>query len=158
MILISACLAGCKCRYDGRSNPHLVAIQLVEQGLALPVCPEQLGGLKTPRPPAEIAGGHGGDVLDQKARVVNKDGTDVTWEFVRGAWECLRLAKLTRAKLAVLKSQSPSCSVEEVHDGTFSGQVRPGPGVTTALLQQHGFEVLDETDLEQVARRLGPGS
>jgi len=154
MILVSACLAGCSCRYDASSTPHPMVLKMISHGLAIPVCPEQLGGLETPRAPAEIRGGHGGDVLGGRARVFTKDGADVTANFVQGARECLRLAQLWPVSRAVLKSHSPACAVYQIYDGSFSGTRRPGPGVTTALLQQHGLEVIEETELEAVPERL----
>ena len=146
MILVSACLAGCNCRYDAGSTPHPVVMSMARLGMAIPVCPEQLGGLATPRAPSEIRGGHGGDVLAGHARVFTRNGTDVTANFIRGARECLLLAQLYPVRRAVLKSRSPSCALHKIHDGTFSGVCRPGPGVTTALLQQHGVEVIEDTD------------
>ncbi|HAI21327.1 MAG TPA: DUF523 domain-containing protein [Clostridiales bacterium UBA8153] len=154
MILVSACLAGCNCRYDAGSTPHPAVLSMARSGAAVPVCPEQLGGLETPRAPAEIRGGQGGDVLAGRAQVVTEDGTDVTAHFIHGARECLRLAQLFRVSRAVVKSRSPSCAVHEIYDGTFTGSCRPGPGVTTALLQQHGVEVIEETDQGVLARLL----
>jgi len=154
VILVSACLAGCSCRYDAASSPHPLVIDMVRAGMAMPVCPEQLGGLGTPRAPCEIHGGHGGDVLAGQARVLTKDGYDLTKALVRGARECLQLARLARVSQAVLKSCSPSCAVLRIYDGTFSGILRPGPGVTAALLQQHGVQVIEETQPEAVLQLL----
>lgn len=159
MILASACLAGCNCRYDAGSTPHPVIVRMARHGMVIPVCPEQLGGLETPRAPAEIRGGHGGDVLAGRALVLTKDGTDVTANFLRGARECLRVAQLCPVRYAVLKSRSPSCAVHRIYDGTFSGSWRPGPGVTTAMLQQHGVEVIEETEQDMLAHLLiSPGA
>ena len=99
MILISACLLGCACRYDGKSKPHPLAQALARRGLVVPVCPEQLGGLPTPRAPSE----------QQNDRVVSANGTDVTTQYRRGAEEALRLAALYGCTTAVLKERSPSC-------------------------------------------------
>ncbi|HHV78370.1 MAG TPA: DUF523 domain-containing protein [Firmicutes bacterium] len=142
MILVSACLAGIRCRYDGRSRSHEDVLKLVAAGNAFPVCPEQLGGLPTPRARAEIVGGDGSDVLRGCARVVDESGRDVTKEFVRGATECLRLARVVNAEKVVLCEGSPSCGVTRIADGTFSGKKVPGMGVTAALLRENGFHVV----------------
>ncbi|MGZ4111819.1 MAG: DUF523 domain-containing protein [Tumebacillaceae bacterium] len=144
MKVISACLAGCRCRYDGDDNLVDRYKEMVEQGKAVFVCPEQLGGLSTPRPPAEIVGGTGEDVLDGNARVVTNQGVDVTEQFVRGAEEALRMAKLVGAQEAILKERSPSCGSALIYDGTYSGSKIPGHGVTAALLERHGIKVYSE--------------
>ncbi len=144
MILVSACLVGCRCRYDQGAKPHDPVIVLVREGKAVPVCPEQMGGLPTPRLPAEIIGGDGDDVLDGRARVVNAAGEDVTDQFLAGAREALRMAEAAGAKAAVLKERSPSCGSAAIYDGTFQGAVRPGQGVTAALLRRHGIAVFSE--------------
>lgn len=110
----------------------------------MPFCPEQLGGLPTPRPPAEIRGGDGGDVLDGRARVLNRDGADVTEQFIRGAQLTLQLAQAVRAEMVILKERSPSCGVDWIYDGTFTGTVVRGCGVTTALLRRNGLRVLSD--------------
>jgi uncharacterized protein YbbK (DUF523 family) len=117
---------------------------MLRRGEVLPVCPEQLGGLPTPRPPAEIVGGSGEDVLDGQARVITRDGQDVTDNYLRGALEVLRLAQLAGVDEAILKERSPSCASTEIYDGTFSGTLRPGCGVTTALLRRHGIRVVSD--------------
>ncbi len=144
MILVSACLVGCRCRYDQGAKPHDPVIALVREGKAVPVCPEQMGGLPTPRLPAEIIGGDGDDVLDGRARVVNAAGEDVTEQFLAGAREALRMAEAAGATVAILKERSPSCGSAAIYDGTFRGTVRPGQGVTAALLRRHGIEVFSE--------------
>lgn len=141
MILVSACLAGFPCRYDGRSAADPQVVEMVRKGLALPVCPEQLGGLGTPRPPGEIAGGDGGDVLAGCAWVCTADGEDLSAAFVRGARETLGLCRRYRLGSALLKGRSPSCGGKEIYDGSFSSVLRPGEGVTAALLRQHGIDV-----------------
>lgn len=146
-VIVSACLAGLPCRYDGSSCPHPAVLAVVRAGRALPVCPEQVGGLPTPRPPAEIAGGDGGDVLDGRARVVDANGEDVTEPFLRGAQATLALARAVGARRAILKARSPSCGVGAIRDGNFSGRVRPGDGVTAALLRRHGIEVHTDEEL-----------
>lgn len=116
----------------------------------LPVCPEQLGGLPTPRPPAEIVGGSGEDVLDGTARVLTCDGIDITDNYLRGAREVLRLAQLAGAQEVILKERSPSCASCEIYDGSFTGKLKAGCGVTTALLRRNGFRVV--SDVEYIAR------
>ncbi|MBO9540300.1 DUF523 domain-containing protein [bacterium] len=148
MILISACLTGTKCRYDGggfAQYPELTT--LVEKGEAIPVCPEELGGLPTPRPPAELVGGDGAAVLRGEARIVREDGTDVTEAFLEGARAAARIAEQHGVERAILKARSPSCGCSTVYDGTFTGCVIPGQGVTAALLSAMGLHVTDETTI-----------
>lgn len=144
MKVISACLAGCKCRYDGDDNLIDRFQEMVERGEAVFVCPEQLGGLSTPRPPAQIVGGTGEDVLDGNARVLTDAGVDVTEQFVKGAQEALKMAQLVHATEAILKERSPSCGSSMIYDGTFTKGKRPGHGVTAALLERHGIRVYSE--------------
>lgn len=148
MKLISACLAGCECRYDGKASTVQNFVEMVEQGNAVFVCPEQTGGLSTPRPPAEIVGGDGEDVLDGKAKVITNTGEDVTSQFIKGAYEALRAAKLIGAKEAILKESSPSCGSAKIYDGTFSACKITGNGVTAALLRRNGIHVLSEETYE----------
>jgi uncharacterized protein YbbK (DUF523 family) len=131
-ILVSACLMGLPCRYDGKTCiPSQEVMDLVKEGRAIPICPEQLGGLPTPRPPAEIS----------KAIVINSKGEDVTENFLRGAEISAKLARLFGAKLAILKDKSPSCGSTLIYDGSFSGQLIEGEGITTALLKKEGVTV-----------------
>ena len=145
MILVSACLAGINCRYDGKNSLNKAVCGLVAGGGAIPVCPEQLGGLPTPRAPAEIKAGCGAGVLDGKCRVINKEGLDVTGNFIKGAEETLKIAVMVGVKKAVLKSGSPSCGCGRIHDGTFSGRMAEGNGVAAELLIREGIEVISET-------------
>lgn len=138
-ILVSACLLGCRCRYDGASKLHPMAEALACRHTLVPVCPEQLGGLPTPRPPAERRGD----------RVVTREGGDVTEQFRRGAEEALRLCRLTGCEAAVLKERSPSCGRDSVYDGTFSGALCSGDGVTAELLHAAGIPVYGESELER---------
>lgn len=140
-ILVSACLAGLPCRYDGKGKLNPEIMGLVVAGLAIPVCPEQLGGLPTPRSAAEISGGDGQDVLSGRARVINTTGTDVTLQFLRGAEAVGRLALLCGATQAVLQERSPSCGSSHIYDGNFKRQLRSGVGITTAKLLQLGLDV-----------------
>ena len=140
-ILISACLLGACCRYDGASKAHPLAALLAERHTLVPVCPEQLGGLPTPRPPAERRDG----------RVVTQSG-DVTEQYLRGAEETLKLCKLLGCEAAVLKERSPSCGRGQVYDGTFSGTLTAGDGVTAELLAAHGIPVYGESQIEKLLK------
>ena len=139
-LLISACLLGLSCRYDGQRRPLPALAALMEQFVLVPVCPEQLGGLKTPRLPAERLGN----------RVVNTVGEDLTAEYARGAREVLRMAKLFDCTTAILKARSPSCGPTEVYDGTFTHTVVQRPGTTAELLIENGLTVIDETQIAQL--------
>jgi uncharacterized protein YbbK (DUF523 family) len=147
-VLVSACLAGRACRYDGSTNLDDWVARLVATGRAVLVCPEADGGLPTPRPPAEIVGGDGDDVLDGRARVVARDGRDVTEAYVRGAEAALEAARRAGARNALLKARSPSCGRGKIYDGSFSGTLVAGDGVTVALLRRHGISVLTEEELD----------
>ena len=140
MILVSKCLTGECCRYDGRSSPDPEICALVESGEAIAVCPEQLGGLPTPRVPAELTGS-GELVLEGKARAVTRDGRDVTAEFVKGAYEALNAAREAGATRAILKGKSPSCGKGRIYDGGFCGRLTEGSGVCAALLMKNGISV-----------------
>lgn len=133
------------CRYDGQTNSEICS-QLVKDRL-LPVCPEQLGELPIPRPPAEITGGNGQDVLDGRACVKTKTGQDVTANFLLGARKVLAVARNHKITCAIFKERSPSCGSRYVYDGTFSGKLIKGCGVTTALLRKNDIEVFSEEDL-----------
>lgn len=135
-ILVSACLAGIPCRYDGKSTPVPKIVRLVEEGLAVPFCPECAGGLETPRTPAEISGG----------RVLTRDGRDVTEAFEAGAVLAAAAAKEHGIVTAVLKSKSPSCGSGEIYDGSFTGRLVPGEGVTARALREAGINVITEKD------------
>jgi uncharacterized protein YbbK (DUF523 family) len=155
-ILVSSCLLGRPVRYDGtgKRSGHRVFEQWRAEGRLVPVCPEVRGGLPVPRPPAEIHGGLGGDVLDGRARVLTRDGTDVTAYFLAGARYALEEACARGVRLAILKESSPSCGVARIYDGTFSGSGVPGEGVTTALLERHGIAVFAEDAIDAAAARL----
>ena len=137
-ILISACLLGTACRYDGDSRPVLSVEALMGRYQLVPVCPEQLGGLPTPREPSERQG----------ARVAAKSGADVTAQYRKGAEQALQLARVFGCKKAVLKERSPSCGSGEIYDGTFSGSLTSGDGVTAALLKANGIAVFGESEIE----------
>lgn len=134
-LLVSACLLGLPCRYDGAAKPAPQVLELMAEHRLIPVCPEQLGGLPTPRPPAECRDG----------RVINRAGWDVTAEYVRGAESALKLARLYGCRGAILKERSPSCGCGYIYDGSFSGTLIPGDGVTARLLKAHGIPVTGES-------------
>ena len=133
MIIVSACLAGYRCRYDGKIVPDEEIVALVKRGEAIPVCPEMMGGLPCPRVPAERTA----DGL----HVVTREGGDVTDAFRTGAEETLRMARLYGCKQAILKAKSPSCGCGRIYDGTFSNTLRDGSGVTAELLIENGIAV-----------------
>ncbi len=137
MIIVSACLANLRCRYDGAAKPCDEVIRLVSEGKAIPVCAEQLGGLPTPRAPAEISGD----------RVIREDGVDVTDAFSRGAQEALKIAKLVGAKSAILKARSPSCGSGKIYDGSFTGKLVDGDGVFADLCKNNGMDVKTEEEI-----------
>ncbi|MBQ7638540.1 MAG: DUF523 domain-containing protein [Clostridia bacterium] len=139
-ILVSACLLGCECRYDGKSCKNDAVLALKAEHTLFPVCPEQLGGLPTPRQPSERQGD----------KVVMKTGVDVTNEYMKGANEALRIAKTLNIKKAVLKANSPSCGKGVIYDGSFTGRKCPGNGVTAQLLSENGIEVFTESETELI--------
>ena len=136
-ILVSACLLGVCCRYDGKGNPSAQVLDLLRRDDVelIPVCPEQLGGMTTPRLPSERI----------EDRVINRAGADVTEYFQRGAAEALRLADLYGCNVAILKERSPSCGCGAIYDGSFSGGICKGDGVCAALLTRNGVKVLGES-------------
>ena len=138
-ILISGCLLGVCCRYDGASKPHPLAEELSKKHELVPVCPEQLGGLATPRLPAERQGD----------RIVAKSGVDVTAQYRRGAEESLKICRLLGCDAAVLKERSPSCGSGEIYDGTFSKSLTAGDGMTAALLKENGIRVIGESQIAE---------
>jgi uncharacterized protein YbbK (DUF523 family) len=151
--LVSACLLGFPCAYDGQGRAVGDLLALAAHGQVVPICPEVAGGLPTPRPTAEIAGGDGGDVLYGRARVVTVAGNDVTGAFLRGAERALAVVQQHGISTAILRQRSPSCGSACIYDGTHSGVLKEGQGVTTALLRRHGVEVLSEGDIADVLRR-----
>ena len=139
-LLISACLMGIKCRYDGGRKPLPCLDELMEKHVLIPVCPEVIGGLPTPRVPAERIGD----------KVITKDGRDVTAEYQKGAEEALKLAQMTGCTHALLKERSPSCGCGMIYDGSFSGGLCKGDGVCGALLKANGIEVLGESRVQEL--------
>ncbi len=145
MKIVSACLVGINCRYDGKSELRKELIEVFKRGELLPLCPEQLGGLSTPRAPSKIVDGDGYDVLDGNTRVVNQSNEDVTENFIRGAMEVLKIARVLNVKEAILESKSPSCGCRRIYNET-SGQLIEGDGVLTALLKRNGIEVIPKCE------------
>jgi uncharacterized protein YbbK (DUF523 family) len=135
--IVSACLAGIHCRYNRKASPCKQVIDLVNQGKAITVCPEILGGMTTPREPAEC----------NNNKIITKSGEDLTNQFIDGAKEALIVAKTRKCNMAILKSKSPSCGYGEVYDGTFSGKLIPGNGVFTNLLLKEKIKVFTENEL-----------
>lgn len=135
--VVSACLAGEPCRYDGQSNPCPEVITLVAAGLAIPLCPEQLGGLPTPRTPCELRGGN----------VVSRTGDDMTKAFLLGVERAMRTAKDSGCAAAILKSRSPSCSPDGVYDGSFTRTCVAGQGLWARKLRLAGFTLYSEENL-----------
>lgn len=145
-ILVSACLLGLPTRYDGKHKGNERVIQYLRKNKlqVVPVCPEQLGGLPTPRPPCWFADGDGDAVLDGSGRLVRGDGTEMNTPFIKGAEVTLAVARLADCQTALFKEGSPSCGVRRVycHQQSVSGR-----GVATALLLRHGLQVLGEEDI-----------
>ena len=139
-ILVSACMLGTACRYDGRSVPKDEVISLGEKYILIPFCPEIYGGLPTPRVPSEFI----------NDRVVMKNGNDVTENYLKGANEALRICNQLGIKIAVLKEKSPSCGKGKIYDGTFSGTLTDGDGMTVRVLQENGIKVFGESEISSL--------
>ena len=139
-ILVSACLLGLRCRYDGQSKPSAAVLALGEKHRLIPCCPEQLGGLPTPRSPSEWQG----------SRIVNKLGQDVTPQYLRGGEEAVKLARTLGCAAAVLKERSPACGCREIYDGSFSGVLIPGEGSAAKALRAAGIPVYGESELDKL--------
>ena len=137
-LIISACLLGEPCRYDGKSKPCDGIEELKKEYVLLPVCPECMGGLPTPRPPAE---------LQADGRVVNREGIDVTAEYRKGAEAVLEIARREDCRVALLKEKSPSCGKGRIYDGSFTGALTEGNGVCVDLLIGNGIKVLGESEI-----------
>lgn len=146
-MLVSSCLAGLKVRYNGTHRLDHRILKLIEENKAIAVCPEVLGGFSTPREPAEIIGGDGDDVLDGKAKVVDRLGRDVTELYIKGAYVTLKKAQEVQATAIVLKEYSPSCGSSMIYNGEFNGKKVSGNGVTAALLKRNGCRVISEENL-----------
>ncbi|GGL61814.1 DUF523 domain-containing protein [Sporolactobacillus putidus] len=154
MIVVSSCLAGLAVRYNESHCLDTRIRQLIDEGKAISVCPELLGGFSTPREPAEMIGGDGMDVLDGTARVVTKSGEDVTEGYVKGAYLTLKKVKELHATAVVLKEYSPSCGSTWIYNGEFKGKKIKGNGVTAALLGRNGIKVISEERLAEGLNKL----
>jgi Uncharacterized conserved protein len=140
MIIVSACLLGINCKYSGGNNEVKDILKFIDKDQIVLVCPEQLGGLTTPRPPAEI---------DELGKVITIDGHDVTNEFINGAVETLKIAKLYNVKSAILKKNSPSCGFGEIYNGTFQGIKKCGNGITAELLSENNIKIYNEENFKE---------
>lgn len=138
--LISSCLLGVNCRYDGKDSKNEELIKLFLEGKAIPVCPEVLGGLDIPRNPAEII------LTDEGKTITDSEGNDLTSEFEIGARAALSIAKIFNAETAILKSNSPSCGCRKIYDGNFSDNLINGEGITAELLRLNGIKVINEKE------------
>ena len=139
MKICSACLLGLDCRYDGENSFNERIVELAKREILIPVCPEQLGGLPTPREPVEVKDG----------RALTKSGRDVTENLESGAKQVLKLVELFDIKEAIMKQGSPSCGCGRVYDGSFSGKLIEGDGITTALLKKNGVRVISDDEVEK---------
>lgn len=137
-ILVSACLLGINCRYDGKGKLVDTLKILGKKHNLIPICPEIYGGMTTPREPSEKI----------KDKVISKSGKDVTDNFIRGAQETLKLAKFYDCQLAILKERSPSCGYGKIYDGTFTGNIVDGNGITAELLVKNGIKVIGESKID----------
>lgn len=146
MYLISACLCGVNCKYNGGNNYYKYCDDLFKSGKAILICPEQLGGLPTPRVPSEM-NSNAREILKEKGKIFTKDGRDVTEKFIKGAKEVEEIAKKLNIEGAILKDGSPSCGVNYVYDGKFTGNKIKGRGITTEILVQNGISVISENDI-----------
>ena len=141
-ILVSACLLGDNCKYDGGNNYNKELVDWLSDKEVIKVCPEQLGGLGTPRVPCEIKGD----------KVLNKNGEDKTYFFTKGALETVRIARENEVHFAILKSNSPSCGNEMIYDGNFNNSLIPGEGIAAHMLKLEGIKVYNENDLEEIKK------
>ena len=141
MILVSACLVGINCKYSGGNNFNQKIFDLVKEGKAIPICPEQLGGLKTPRKPVELK------VIDGKRYAIDNEGNDVTENFERGAIEVLKLAKSLNINKSILQPRIPSCGVNKIYSGNFDNKLIDGNGILADLLIENGIEVFTPDEI-----------
>ncbi len=143
-ILVSACLLGENCKYNGKNNFKQLIVDLASKFELVPICPESFGGLSIPRLPSEIA----------NDKVINASDIDVTFEFNNGAYKTLQIALDKQVKYAILKEKSPSCGVHYIYDGTFTGQLIPGQGITTRLLEANGIKCFADTEIDKLLKEL----
>lgn len=139
-IIVSACLLGIACRYDGKEKKVDEVLELTKKYNLIPICPEQLGGLPTPRIPCEIV----------KDKAINQNGIDCTKEYVKGAYEALKIAKIYNSHIAILKEKSPSCGCKQIYDGTFSKTLIDKKGITAKLFDDNKITVIGESELEKL--------
>jgi len=147
LLLVSACLAGINCTFRGKNNLNEKIKRLSEDGKCMALCPEVLGLLGIPREHIELSGGDGNDILDGKAKAIDLNGMDVTKALVAGSYKVLEAAKRYDVKEAILKSNSPTCGVGRIYDGTFSNTIKAGDGVLAALLKRNGIKVMTEKEV-----------
>lgn len=145
-VMVSACLLGINCRYDGHSKPVPNLTALLPDYEIIPFCPERLVNMAIPRPPAEICNGDGTGVWNGTAKVFNQNGLDLSREFRLGAQRALEMFLKERPELVIFKANSPSCGVNRIYDGNFSGTLREGDGVTVVLFRQAGANIMTETE------------
>lgn len=150
LIIISACLCGVNCKYNGKNNLKDGVEKLLKEGKVIPVCPEQLGGMETPREPHEIVNSTALEILRGKGKVLSETYKDSTDKFVKGAYETLKIAKALGVKEAILKSNSPSCGFGIIYDGNFSGKKIRGNGITAELLQKENIKIYNEEQIEKI--------
>ena len=142
IIIVSSCLAGVKCRYDGNDNSVEEIIELVKSGKAVALCPEVMGKLLIPRASCEIVNG----------KIITKEGKDCTAEFKLGAQKTLEIAKILESKTAILKQNSPSCGFGRIYDGTFTGNRIDGNGVCAQLLSENGIKIFNEDNYHNIIK------
>lgn len=139
-IIVSACLLGIGCRYDGKEKKVEEVLELTKKYNLIPICPEQLGGLSTPRIPCELVGN----------KAINKNGVDCTKEYEKGAYEALKIAKIYNSNIAILKEKSPSCGCKEIYDGTFTKTLITKKGITAKLFDENEIKVIGESDIDKL--------
>ena len=154
MIIVSACLAGVACRHDGTGRENELIQELAANRLAMPMCPEVLGGREIPRTPCEIQGGTGADVIAGRAKVTDKNGKDVTKEIMEGVNTVLKAVERMNVTAVILKSKSPTCGCGSIYDGSFSGKLIAGDGVLAAALKQKGVKVYTEENCGEFAEKM----
>lgn len=145
MYIVSACLAGVKCRYDGNDSRMDQVVEMVRRGIALPLCPEMLGGLPSPRACCEIITNEEG-----KERVITEEGEDLTDLFLSGAEKACEIAGIIGARSAILKFRSPSCGYGIIYDGTFTGARKEGKGIAASMLEKSGIRIITENQVELI--------
>jgi uncharacterized protein YbbK (DUF523 family) len=157
ILIVSACLVGINCKYNGGNNRCEILVEAFKKGKIIPLCPEQLGGLSTPRPPAKISGKDGKDVLNGMGKVLTVEGEqkDVTENFLKGAYETLYVAELLRDRVVacILKERSPSCGVKKIYKFE-TNELKEGMGVTAALLNKKGFKISSSDSLKSIEKFL----